>query len=117
MAKKKIPEVRLLLDGETLFDMDREPDDQEVLVKVQLKEKELYIYGISHGEVIAEESRDYNSLGLVVLSKRKHMAMLRFIEECHGSAREHLEGSDTDTSTILEAIHNRAAKLLGKEPW
>lgn len=120
MSKKKIPEVRLLLDGETLFDMDRDPDDQEVLVQAMLHQNELTLRAVQHGKVVGEEYGHYGKLGVVVLSKREHGALKRAaetLEDIRVQIADVLndDEDDSDREDMLEGIHNAAARALGKE--
>lgn len=104
MSKKKIPEVRLLLDVESLFDMDKEPEQNQVLVVARLEEKELTVSAYNNGSVVqvnevGGESKDYASLGVVVLSKRKHAKAIKELEHLRDT-----ESTVAWSKAIIEGI-------------
>ena len=121
MAKKKPPEVRLLLGGELTGEAKH-----GVLFKVQLLEKEIRLVGYTGTKTSwienGGETKDYDSLGVAVLSKREHSRLKRAAEtlddirvQLHDILSD--EDDDSDREDLIEGVHNAAARALSKPNW
>lgn len=116
MSKKRISKrIKLLLQA-----LDNTASDVMAVTELGDKEVSLSVW-IKTGEEWREvngESQPYDKLGVVVLPKRKHAAMVKAIEniqsDCHGFLTG--EYAQEVATTFIKALHNAAAKVIGKEP-